>query len=76
VQSFAQVDVELKGGRQIGLELAANRNVEEMVTEVIEVVAVRQASGPRREPRPHAASAEELERHRKFVAGLENPLWG
>lgn len=72
---LAQVYVELKGGRQIGLELAATRHVE-IVTEVSEIIAVRQASGPRREPRPHAASAEELERHRNFVAGLENPLWG
>jgi DNA polymerase-3 subunit epsilon len=73
---LAQVYVELKGGRQIGLELAADRQVTEVVAEVREVVAVRQASGPRREPRPHSASAEELERHRKFVAGLEKPLWG
>jgi DNA polymerase-3 subunit epsilon len=73
---LAQVYVELKGGRQIGLELAADRQVTEVVAEVREVVAVRQASSLRREPRPHAASAEELERHRKFVAGLEKPLWG
>lgn len=69
---LAQVYVELKGGRQIGLELAADA-----VAEQAAPVAVRQApEGPRREPRPHSASAEELARHREFMAGIENPLWG
>ena len=71
---LAQVYVELKGGRQIGLELAA----ETAATEArIDIVAVRKApEGARREARPHAPSAEELARHRKFMAGIENPLWG
>lgn len=69
---LAQVYVELKGGRQIGLELAADA-----VAEQAAPAAVRQApEGPRREPRPHSASAEELARHREFMAGIENPLWG
>lgn len=72
---LAQVYVELRGGRQIGLELAAERSVE-IVSEVTRAVAVRQATGPRREPRPHAASAQELLRHQAFVAKLDNPLWG
>lgn len=71
---LAQVYVELKGGRQIGLELAAETTVVE-VSQPIE--AVRKApEGPRREPRPHMPTPEELERHRKFMAGIENPLWG
>ncbi len=71
---LAQVYVELKGGRQIGLELAAERHIAEATGET---VAVRKApDGPRREPRPHAPTAEELARHRKFMAGIENPLWG
>ncbi|QZD94156.1 DNA polymerase III subunit epsilon [Qipengyuania gelatinilytica] len=71
---LAQVYVELKGGRQIGLELAAEAAVVEVERET---VAVRQApEGPRREPRRHAPTAEELARHRKFMAGIENPLWG
>jgi len=70
---LAQVYVELKGGRQIGLELAAER----VVRVEREVIAVRQAPDrPRREPRPHAPSEEELARHRKFMSGIENPLWG
>ena len=73
---LAQVYVELKGGRQIGLELAANIAVRESFQKV-ETVAVRQApEGPRREPRPHSASEAELKRHREFMAGIENPLWG
>ena len=73
---LAQVYVELKGGRQIGLELAAEIEAQEGGA-VEEIVAVRRAPDrPRREPRPHAASAAELARHRDFMAGIENPLWG
>lgn len=69
---LAQVYVELKGGRQIGLELAADA-----VERVAEPVAVRKApAGPIRQPRPHAASPEELQRHREFMSGIENALWG
>src|SRR5207342_2997497 len=69
-QLLAQVYVELTGGRQIGLELVAEAGS----------VAVQQSAGPvtTREPRParpHAALAEELERHRAFIAKLVNPLW-
>ena len=69
---LAQVYVELKGGRQIGLELAADR-----AAPVPDLVAVRKApAGPRRTPRPHAPSPVEIARHREFMAGIENPLWG
>ena len=69
-QLLAQVYVELTGGRQIGLGLVADTGS----------VSVKQSSGPVtiREPRParpHAAAAEELERHRAFIAQLVNPLW-
>jgi DNA polymerase-3 subunit epsilon len=71
---LAQVYVELKGGRQIGLELAAEA-VDPVTTQ--DLIAVRKApEGPRRAPRPHAPTAEELVRHRQFMAGIENPLWG
>ena len=73
---LAQVYVELKGGRQIGLELAAEAAMAEIACERT-IVAVRKApTGPRREPRPHFASQAELARHREFMAGIENPLWG
>ena len=69
-QLLAQVYVELTGGRQIGLGLVADTAS----------VAVEQSSRPVtvrevRPPRPHAAAAEELERHRAFIAQLINPLW-
>ena len=69
-QLLAQVYVELTGGRQIGLGLVAETAS----------VAVPRSAGPIivREPRParpHAAEAEELERHRAFIAQLVNPLW-
>ena len=73
---LAQVYVELKGGRQIGLELAAEAAMAEIAGEQ-PMVAVRKApTGPRREPRPHFASQAELARHREFMAEIENPLWG
>jgi DNA polymerase-3 subunit epsilon len=69
-QLLAQVYVELTGGRQIGLGLVAEAGS----------VAVHQADRPVtiREPRlarPHFAAAEELARHRAFIAQLVNPLW-
>ncbi len=69
-QLLAQVYVELTGGRQIGLGLVADAGS----------VAVQRSTGPvtlrePRPPRPHAPLAEELERHRAFIAKLANPLW-
>jgi DNA polymerase-3 subunit epsilon len=69
-QLLAQVYVELTVGRQIGLGLVADTAS----------VSVQQSSRPVtiREPRParpHSAAAEELERHRAFIAQLVNPLW-
>ena len=67
---LAQLYVELNGGRQIGLELAAQAAVE-TVTEVISLVT-RKAW---RAPRPHAASEAELARHTAFLATISDPLW-
>jgi DNA polymerase-3 subunit epsilon len=67
---LAQVYVELTGGRQIGLELAA-----EITEELVEVRIAAPANRVFREPRPHAASAEELARHRAFVAAIPSALW-
>jgi DNA polymerase-3 subunit epsilon len=69
-QLLAQIYVELTGGRQIGLGLVAETTS----------VQVPRTSGPvvvrePRPPRPHFAAAEELERHRAFIARLVNPLW-
>lgn len=69
-QLLAQVYVELTGGRQIGLGLVADAGT----------VAIHPSARPitirePRPPRPHSAMAEELERHRAFIAKLVNPLW-
>src|SRR5438270_5600231 len=69
-QLLAQVYVELTGGRQIGLGLVADAGL----------VGIQPSAQPvtTREPRParaHSAAAEELERHRAFIAKLANPLW-
>jgi len=69
-QLLAQVYVELTGGRQIGLGLVAEAN-SVTVQQALRPVTVRE----RRTPRPHFAAAEELERHRAFIAQLVNPIW-
>jgi len=66
---LAQVYVELTGGRQIGLELAATATVVE--TQVTLVTRRRVY----REPRPHAPSAAELAAHAAFLEGVKAPLW-
>jgi len=67
---LAQVYVELTGGRQIGLELAADR-VEELVSSVVTIERVRIF----RAPRPHVASEAELAAHSAFLDSIKAPLW-
>lgn len=69
---LAQVYVELTGGRQIGLELAAEQAAQAGRAEQSLRPAPR---GPRREPRPHAASEAELAAHRTFLESIDTPLW-
>lgn len=71
-QLLAQVYVELTGGRQIGLSLVAEAAAVAPMTVELAAPANRVA----RPPRHFSATAEELERHRAFVAALTNPLWG
>lgn len=68
---LAQLYVELQGGRQIGLELAAEAR---MMTEQSMTVS-SSITRVFRSPRPHAASAEELARHAEFMAGFSEPIW-
>jgi len=67
---LAQVYVELTGGRQIGLALAA-----EAGSAAIEVVAFRPRRREFRPPRPHSATVEELARHKAFIESFDSPLW-
>ena len=68
---LAQVYVELTGGRQIGLELAA----ESVGSDLAEPVARVQRERPFRAARPHAPSEAELAAHAQFLDTLKEPLW-
>jgi DNA polymerase-3 subunit epsilon len=70
-QLLAQVYIELTGGRQIGLGLVT----EAPGSVTISLTSLGPATGVVREARPHAASSDELARHRAFVAKIDNPLW-
>jgi DNA polymerase-3 subunit epsilon len=75
---LAQVYVELTGGRQIGLGLAdaAGPDTADAPSSTANMPWHRpSADKPRREPRPHVASPEELELHRAFVADIKDALW-
>lgn len=67
---LAQVYVELTGGRQIGLSLAAESEVI-----AIETIAAPVRERPFRPARPHAPSAEELAAHAAFLETVKSPLW-
>jgi DNA polymerase III subunit epsilon len=64
-QLLAQVYVELRGGRQIGLELATE-------VDVAPIVAAVRIFHPARD---HQASPAELAAHAAFVAKLKDPVW-
>lgn len=68
---LAQVYVELTGGRQIGLELAAERGATALTTEV-QPAAARLY----REARAHRPSEAELSAHAAFLETVAAPLWG
>ena len=68
---LAQVYVELLGGRQIGLELAADS--EESVSTNSRLVRKERQFRP---PRPHVASEVELSAHAEFIKTIDSPLWG
>ena len=67
---LAQLYVELTGGRQIGLELAADP-LDPLVVTVAQVTIQRTF----RPARPHTASEAELAAHTAFLATLKDPLW-
>ncbi len=67
---LAQVYVELTGGRQIGLALAADA-----IAGAIEASPFRPRQREFRAPRPHAPSAAELARHKAFIETLDSTLW-
>ncbi|MEX2455373.1 MAG: DNA polymerase III subunit epsilon [Rhodospirillaceae bacterium] len=71
---LAEVYLELRGGRQPGLGLAAAEAGASTGTGAGRVFAIRKAAEVRA-PRPHAPSAEEAAAHAAFVATLKEPIW-
>lgn len=65
---LAEVYLELRGGRQPGLELARERSQ-------IAVVAQPVAERRRREPRPHAPSEAERSAHVRMLERIKEPIW-
>lgn len=70
---LAQLYIELTGGKQIGLELAPEDPVQEKSETGQDMLVMRDR--PQRTPRRHSASAEELERHRAFMANFTDAIW-
>jgi len=70
---LAQLYIELTGGRQIGLTLVADADVQTQ-SEIERVVALAPAR-PVRPARSFFPSEAELARHRAFIAKLDNALW-
>lgn len=69
---LAQVYVELTGGRQIGLELAADTAPSIVTAQPLDT----ESSRVFRTPRPHNATPEELARHQAFINTISTPIWG
>jgi DNA polymerase-3 subunit epsilon len=63
---LAEVYLELCGGRQPGLDLAANaETAKQMVS----------SQRPVRPARPHAPNADERAAHDAFIEGMKSPIW-
>ncbi|MDE2434631.1 MAG: DNA polymerase III subunit epsilon [Sphingomonadales bacterium] len=69
---LAQVYVELTGGRQIGLELAADA-ADGIVAAATTTI---RRERPFRPARPHGPSEAELAAHAAFLETVKAPLWG
>jgi DNA polymerase-3 subunit epsilon len=67
---LAQVYVELTGGRQIGLSLAAEAEVS-----LIQIESAPRRDRPFRPARPHQASEAERAAHAAFLETVKSPLW-
>jgi DNA polymerase-3 subunit epsilon len=66
-QLLAEVYLELRGGRQPGLTLAADAGI------TADAATPRQRA--RREPRHHAPTADEATAHDALLAKLKDPIW-
>ena len=71
---LAEVYLELRGGRQPGLNLDPAKNATE-ITEDTGGAGIQAAVQPVRSARPHAPSAEESAAHEAMLARLKTPIW-
>ncbi len=67
---LAQVYVELTGGRQIGLSLAAETEIG-----LVQTMSAPKRDRPFRPARPHQASEAERAAHAAFLETVKSPLW-
>lgn len=72
-QLLAAVYLELRGGRQHDMGLAAETAAATAGAETPDTAAPGESG--RRAPRAHAASADELARHEEFLKKLSEPIW-
>jgi DNA polymerase III subunit epsilon len=70
---LAQLYIELTGGKQIGLELAGDEAESAEGNQAFDSLII--PNRPIRPARPHSAPAEELERHKAFVATIKDAIW-
>lgn len=68
---LADVYIELIGGRQPGLTL----NVSDQAVATDQTGSMPSVSRTMRPPRPHDATADEIEAHNAFIDRLPDPLW-
>jgi DNA polymerase III subunit epsilon len=69
---LAHLYIEMCGGRQIGLALAAEQGG---IASDDRLTLVPNTAQDWRAPRPHTATADELARHAAFVASIDGALW-
>jgi DNA polymerase III subunit epsilon len=70
---LAQLYIELTGGRQIGLGLMDEASLDNALEESRHGNLVRERVF--REPRPHAATIAELQRHSELVQTIKDAIW-
>jgi DNA polymerase III subunit epsilon len=70
---LAQLYIELTGGKQIGLELAADMG--DAASDEAARDRLIRTDRIYRPARPHHASPDELERHRAFVETIKDAIW-
>lgn len=74
-QLLADVYLELAGGRQHGLILAAEKERQNLSSSSNAIDAAQRIKRPYRDPRSHQPKEEELAAHAEMLAQLKDPIW-